>query len=119
MKKDRFEIRLAQRYVNQFESGLCGILKQACNLDRMRDRELRNAIGSLAAVRRNPGDDAIRRAAKMRQHLTARAECVVDKIVTRAERDDLAMIDNGDAIAQTLGFFHVVRRVDERHALSA
>src|SRR5258706_1199260 len=105
MKKYRFEIRLAQRYVHQFESGLCGILKQARNLDRMRDRELRNAIRGLAAVRHYPRGNAIRRAAKMRQHLTARSECIADKVFSRAQRDDLAMIDDGDAIAQTLSYF--------------
>ncbi len=85
----------------------------------MRDRELRNAIRRLAAVRHYPRGNAIRRAAKMRQHLTARAECIADKVFSGAQRDDLAMVDDGNAIAQTLGFFHIVRRVDERHALAA
>ena len=34
-------------------------------------------------------------------------------------RDDVAMIDDGDAIAEALGFFHVMRGVDDRSALAA
>src|ERR1700722_14596197 len=118
MKKDRLEIRLAQRNINQLESSLCRILKQARNLDRMRDCKLYNAMDGRAAARGDPGEDPVGRAAKMRQHLAARAKCVANEFAARAERDDLAMIDDGDAVAQALGFFHVVRRVDERHALA-
>ena len=44
--------------------------------------------------------------------------CVVEQLVHRADREQLAGVDDGDAIAEALGFFHVVGRVDDGAALA-
>ena len=39
-----------------------------------------------------------------------------DDLLRRAERDDAAVIDQHDAVAELLGLFHVMRAVEERGA---
>ena len=39
-----------------------------------------------------------------------------DELLRGAERDDAAVVDDRDAVAEPLRLFHVVRRVEERDA---
>ena len=70
--------------------------------------ELGERIGGLQPLLLAVGlDDQRRRTAVRRQQL-----------VERAEREQLAGVDDRDAIAEPLGFFHVVRRVDDGAAFA-
>ena len=42
-----------------------------------------------------------------------------DQLPARALGADLALVDDPDAVAEALGLLHVVRRVQDRHALPA
>ena len=42
---------------------------------------------------------------------------MVDEGLWRVERDDVPVVDHGDAVAKDLGFFHVMGREHDRHAV--
>ena len=79
-------------------------------VDRRGDAiELRERIGGLQPLLAAVGlDDQRRRRRRARP----------SNSLQRAEREQLAGVDDRDAIAEALGFFHVMRRVDDRAAFA-
>ena len=49
----------------------------------------------------------------------AGAECAANQFLIGAFGDDAAMVDDGDAVAEALGLFHVVGGVEDGHAFGA
>ncbi len=116
MQEDGFQIRTAERNINKFQSGLCGGFEEPGNLGGVLHREFCPAFHRVPAVLGDPGSGAFVGARKTRPHLAARAERILHKFGVGALRDDLAVIDDRDVVAQALGFFHIMRGVDDRHA---
>ena len=80
-------------------------------------------VGDLAIVgafaRLGPGGSFLVGVLDAHDNVAASAERLADEVVARAEGDHFAVINDGDAIAETLGFFHVVGGVNDRHPFGA
>ena len=72
---------------------------------------LSSASGSRVSMRSSPS--AVRRIS------VGGPPCVCGQAAHGVEREQLAVVDDRDAIAEALGFLHVVRRVDDRLARRA
>ncbi len=78
------------------------------------------------AVLARPGDAGLARRARRgrpcrrpRARASSTARQALDTGLQRVAGDDLAVVDDDDAVAQPLGLFHVVRRVEQRLAAAA
>src|SRR5262249_6990201 len=119
MQEKGCEVRSAEQNVDEFEPGFRGGFEKTADLGWVFDCELRRAVYYLATAPGDPRVDPLIRFPKMYKHLAARPEHSLHKLGMRAMLDDLAVIHDCDAVAQALGFFHVVRGVDDRHAAVA
>src|SRR3984885_3487331 len=119
LQKYRFKVWLAQCQILELQSCVRRLIQQCGNFARMFDRELRKAIYHSAAARGHPRRHASIRRSKTRCHLAPRSKRILHKFSVRPQRDDLSMVHNRNPVAEPLGLFHIMRRVNNRHALVA
>src|SRR5438477_10906982 len=82
-----------------------------------------SAVSAFMSVPQVPAgevqEDVLQRAAALDHHAARRLRQHAKETLLRARRDDLAVVDDDHTVAEALGLFHVVRRVDERLAARA
>src|SRR5664279_5806611 len=109
MEKDRLQIGPPQRHVKQFKASLDGVVKQSGNLRWMVDGELRRAVDKAPRMMLDPCVDRGGCAGKARQHLAARSKGAVNQFFIGSGSDDVAVVDDCNAIAEPLRLLHVMR----------
>ena len=101
-----------ERHIEHLVTFVSRRLEQCGYFRWLVDGELRRAVDVAATVPFYPRKDAIAAVGETHNYLTTRPECAPDQLVFAPQRDDVAVIDNGDPITQPLCLFHVMGRVN-------
>src|SRR5215467_2662725 len=108
-----------ERHIEHLVAFLSRRMEQCSDFGGLVDGELRRAAQGAATVPFYPGKDTTTGVGETHNYLATRRESAPDQLVFAPQRDDEAVINDGDPITQPLCLFHVMSRVNHRHSIAS
>jgi len=119
VEEDRFEVGAAEGEIFEVEARGGGGVEEAGEIGGVVDGELGGGVLEGAAMGGGPDGECWGRVTEAGDHLCGGGETVLDEGLVGVEGDDAPVVDDGDAVGEALGLFHVVGGVNDGHAAVA